>query len=95
MDLHTTTNNFATNDSERLPISLVFLFTKDQNTSGNSSGDCNRKEIKEVNDRRVNSDGYMDLGPMMFTSDVSLLCLNLAKTALVESWRAELRNQID
>ena len=32
MDLHTETNNFAPNESERLSNSPVLLFTKDQNT---------------------------------------------------------------
>jgi len=31
-DLHARTNNLAPNESERLSISLVLLFTKDQNT---------------------------------------------------------------
>ena len=34
LDLHTKANNFAPNESERLSISLVLLFTKDQNTRG-------------------------------------------------------------
>ena len=58
--------------SERLSISPVLLFTKDQNTRGNNSGDCNEKEIKAVNSGGVNNSGNMDRGPMMFTSDVSL-----------------------
>ena len=57
---------------ERLSISLALLFTKDQNTSGNSNGDCNGKETKAVNSGGVNNGGNMDRGPMMFTSDVSL-----------------------
>ena len=57
---------------ERLSISLVLLFTQYQNTSGNNSGDCNRKEIKAVNIGGVNNCGNMDRGPMKFTSDVSL-----------------------
>ena len=58
--------------SEGLSIPPVLLFTKDQNTSGNSNGDCNGKEIKAVNSGGVNNGGNMDRGPMMFTSDVSL-----------------------
>ena len=50
----------------------VLLFTKDQNTRGNSNGDCNRKEIKAVNWSGVNYGENMDRGPMTFTSDVSL-----------------------
>ena len=72
VDLHPRANNFAPNESERLSISLVLLFTKDQNTRGNSSGDCNGKEIKAVNWSSVNYDGNMGRGPMTFTSDVSL-----------------------
>ena len=55
-----------------MSISPVLLFTKDQNTSGNSSGDCNEKEIKAVNSGGVNNGENMDRGPMMFTSEVSL-----------------------
>ena len=58
--------------SERLSISPVLLFTKDQNTSGNSNGDCSGKEIKAVKGGGVNNGGNMDRGPMMFTSDVSI-----------------------
>ena len=36
LDLHTKANNFAPNESERLSISPVLLFTKDQNTRGNN-----------------------------------------------------------
>ena len=64
--------NLLPTSTERLSISPVLLFIKDQNTSGNSSGDCNRKEIKAVNDGGVNSGGNIDRGPMMFTGDVSL-----------------------
>ena len=32
VDLHTKANNFAPNESEKLSISLILLFTKDQNT---------------------------------------------------------------
>ena len=71
MDLHTDANNFAPNESERLSISPVLLFTKDQNT---------RVEVivvqwkgnKTVKVNGVNYDGNMDRGPMIFTSDVSL-----------------------
>ena len=73
VDLHTKANNFSPNESKRLSISLVLLFTKDQNTRGNSTGDCNRKEIEAVKESSVNNGGNMDRGPMMFTSDVSLL----------------------
>jgi len=55
-----------------LSIPPALSFTKDQNTSGNSNGDCNGKEIKAVNSGGVNNGGNMDRGPMMFTSDVSL-----------------------
>ena len=55
-----------------MSIPPVLLFTKDQNTSGNSNGDCNGKEIKIVNSGGVNNGGNMDLSTMMFTSDVSL-----------------------
>ena len=55
-----------------MSISPVLLFTKDQNTSEDNSGDCNGKEIKIVNSGGVNNGGNMDRGPMMFTSDVSL-----------------------
>ena len=69
---HTETNNFAPNESERLSISPVLLFTKDQNTKGNNNGDCNGKEIKAVKVNCVNYGGNMDRGVMTFTSDVSL-----------------------
>ena len=72
LDLHTKANNFAPNESERLSISPVLLFTKDQNTRGNNDSECNGKEIKAVNSGGVNNGGNMDRGPMMFTSDVSL-----------------------
>ena len=72
MDLHTKQVDLLSTSSERLSISPVLLFTKDQNTSGNSSGYCNEKEIKAVNSGGVNNGGNMDRGPMMFTSDVSL-----------------------
>ena len=68
LDLHT----LLPMSSERLSISPVLLFTKDQNTSGNSNGDCNRKETKAVNSGGVNNGGNMDRSTMMFTSDVSL-----------------------
>ena len=72
MVLHTKANNFAPNESERLSIPPVLLFTKDQNTRGNNSGHCNEKEIKAVKVNGVNYGGNMDRGPMTFTSDVSL-----------------------
>ena len=34
LDLHTKANNFAPNESERLSISPVLLFTKDQKQAG-------------------------------------------------------------
>ena len=58
--------------TEMLSISPVLLFTKDQNTSGNSNSDCNGKEIKAVKVNNVNYGGNMDRGTMTFTSDVSL-----------------------
>ena len=58
--------------SERLSISPVLLFAKDQTQAGNSNGDCSGKETKAVNSGGVNNGGNMDRGPMMFTSDVSL-----------------------
>ena len=58
--------------SERLSISPVLLFTKDQTQAGNSSGDCNGKEIMAVNSGGENNGGNMERSPMMFTSDVSL-----------------------
>ena len=72
MALHTKANNFAPNESERLSISSVLLFTKDQTQRGNNNDDCNRKEIKAVKVNGVNYVGNMDRGPMIFTSDVSL-----------------------
>ena len=40
---------------------------------GNRDGDCNGKEIQAVKSGGENNGGNMDRGPMMFTSDVSLL----------------------
>ena len=71
MDLHTDANNFAPNESERLSISPVLLFTKDQNTRVEIIVATERK-VKAVNWTGVNNDGNMDRGPMIFTSDVSL-----------------------
>ena len=73
VDLHTRMQiTLLPTSSERLSISPALLFTKDQNKGGNSSGDCNGKEIKAVNIGGVNNGGTMDRGPMTFTSDVSL-----------------------
>ena len=72
VDPHTQQIALLPTSSERLSISPVLLFTKDQTHDGNSSGDCNGKEIKAVNSGGVTNGGNMDRGPMMFTSDVSL-----------------------
>ena len=70
VNLHTRTNNFAPNESERLSISSVLLFTKDQNTWGIIM--VWLKGNKTVNENGVNCYGNMDRGAMTFTSDVSL-----------------------
>ena len=73
MDLHTATNNFAPNGfREVVNLSGLVVYKGSKRKGGNSSGDCNRKEIKAVNWSGVNYDGNMDRGPMIFTSDVSL-----------------------
>ena len=73
MDLHTRTQiTLLPMSSKRLSISSALLFTKEQNTGGNNSGDCNGKEIKVVKVNNINYGGNMDRGPMIFTSDVSL-----------------------
>ena len=72
MALHTETNNFAPNESERLSIPPVLLFTKDQNTRVEIIVATERK-VKAVKVNSVNYGGNMDRGPMIFTSDVSLL----------------------
>ena len=73
MALHTKTNNFAPNESERLSIPLVLLFTKDQNTRVKIVVViATEKEIKAIKVNGVNYGWNMDRGPMTFTSDVSL-----------------------
>ena len=71
-DLHTETNNFAPNEFREVVNLSGLVVYKRSNARGNSSGDCNGKEIKAVNLSGVNYDGNMDRGPTTFTSDVSL-----------------------
>ena len=72
MDLHTATNNFAPNEFREVVNLSGLVVYKGSKRKGNSSGDCNGKEIKAVNWSGVNYGGNMDRGPTTFTSDVSL-----------------------
>ena len=56
-----------------MSISLVLLFTKDQNTRVEIVVViATKRKSKVVNRNGVNYDGNMNWGPMIFTSDVSL-----------------------
>ena len=72
MALHTETNNFAPNEFREVVNLSGLVVYKGSKCKGNSSGDCNGKEIRAVNSSGENYGGSMDWGPMMFTSDVSL-----------------------
>ena len=73
LDLHTETNNFAPNEfREFVNLSGLFVYKGSKHKGGNSNGATERK-VKAVNWSGVNYDGNMDRGPMIFTSDVSLL----------------------
>ena len=55
MDLHTDANNFAPNESERLSISPVLIFRKDQNTRVEIIMVASERKVKSV---KVNSVNY-------------------------------------
>ena len=49
LDLHTETNNFAPNEYREVVNLSGLVVYKGSKRKGNSSGDCNGKEIKAVN----------------------------------------------
>ena len=72
LDLHIATNNFAPNEYREVVNLSGLVVYKGSKSKGNTSGDCNGKEIKAVKMDGENYGGTMDRGPMTFTSDVSL-----------------------
>src|SRR3954470_19054440 len=68
LDLHTTINNFAPNEfREVVNLSGLVVYKGSKHKGGNSSGDCNGKEIKAVKVNGVNYEGNMDQGSITFT----------------------------
>src|SRR4051812_26805995 len=72
LDLHTYTNNFDPNEVQRGCQSLRSCCLQRIKTQGIMIMIATESKSKKVNEH-VNSDENMDRGPVMFTSDVSLL----------------------